>query len=50
MDKIKNFKKNNAITEDEVASYEKEIQNILDKNIASVDTIIKDKESEILEV
>ena len=50
MDSVKNFKKNNQITEDEVATYEKEIQKILDKNIATVDAMIKDKESEILEV
>lgn len=50
MDKIKNFKKNNLITEDDVAGYEKEVQKILDKNIASVDSLIKEKEDEILEV
>ena len=50
MDSVKNFKKNNQITEDEVATYEKEIQKILDKNIATVDAMIKDKEAEILEV
>ena len=50
MDEIKNFKKNNLITEDDVAGYEKEVQKILDKNIASVDSLIKEKEDEILEV
>ena len=50
LDKIKNFKKNNVITEDDVATCEKEVQKILDKNIADVDTIIKNKEAEILEV
>ena len=50
IDGVKNLKKNNAITEDDVATYEKEIQKILDKNIATVDALIKDKESEILEV
>ena len=50
MGKIKNFKKNNLITEDDVAGYEKEVQKILDKNIASVDSLIKEKEDEILEV
>jgi ribosome recycling factor len=50
MDQIKNFKKNNQITEDDVATYEKEVQKILDKNVATVDTLIKDKEAEILEV
>ena len=50
MDQIKNFKKNNQITEDDVATYEKEVQKILDKNVATVDALIKDKEAEILEV
>ncbi len=50
MDKIKNFKKNNQITEDDVANYEKEVQKILDKNILAVDNLIKEKEGEILEV
>ncbi len=50
MDKLKAFNKNKQITEDEIASYEKEVQKILDKNIASVDALVKEKESEILEV
>ena len=50
IDGVKNLKKNNAITEDDVATYEKEIQKILDNNIATDDALIKDKESEILEV
>ena len=50
MDKLKAFNKNKQITDDEIASYEKEVQKILDKNIASVDALVKEKESEILEV
>ena len=50
LDKVKNFKKNNQITEDDVATYEKEIQKILDKNIATIDALVKEKENEILEV
>ena len=50
MDKPKAFNKNKQITDDEVATYEKEVQKILDKNIASVDALIKEKENEILEV
>ncbi len=50
LDKVKNFKKNNQITEDDVATYEKEIQKILDRNIATVDALVKEKEAEILEV
>ena len=50
IDKLKAFNKNKQITDDEVATYEKEVQKILDKNIASVDALIKEKENEILEV
>lgn len=50
MDKLKAFNKNKQITDDEISSYEKEVQKILDKNIASVDALVKEKESEILEV
>ena len=50
LDKIKGFKKNNVITEDDVATCEKEVQKILDKNVADVDAVIKSKESEILEI
>lgn len=50
MDKLKAFNKNKQITDDEVATYEKEVQKILDKNIAFVDALIKEKENEILEV
>ncbi len=50
LDKIKTFKKDGKITEDDVATYEKEIQKILDNSVASVDTLVKDKEAEILEV
>ena len=50
MDKLKAFNKNKQITDDEIASYEKEVQKILDKNIASIDALVKEKESEILEV
>lgn len=50
MDKLKAFNKNKQITDDEVATCEKEVQKILDKNIASVDALIKEKENEILEV
>lgn len=50
LDKIKDLKKNNVITEDEVDSYGKEVQKILDKNTADVDAIIKNKEAEVFEV
>lgn len=50
LDKIKDFKKNNLITEDDVETYGKEVQKILDKNVADVDVIIKNKEAEVFEV
>ena len=50
LDQIKDFKKNNLITEDDVDTYGKEVQKILDKEIANVDNIVKNKETEIFEV
>jgi ribosome recycling factor len=50
LDKIKAFKKDNLITEDDVDSYGKEVQKILDKNVAEVDVIIKKKDAEVFEV
>ena len=50
MDVLKKYKKDNVITEDELACYEKDVQKMLDKYIDSVDKAIKDKEAEILEI
>ena len=50
LDSIKNFKKDNLITEDDVDTYGKEVQKILDREIANIDVIIKNKETEIFEV
>ncbi len=50
MDTLKKLKKDNVITEDEIASYEKDVQKLLDKYIESVDKLLKDKEAEILEI
>ena len=47
---LRKLKKDSVITEDEVASYEKDVQKSLDKFIESVDKLLKDKESEILEI
>ncbi|HOV27311.1 MAG TPA: ribosome recycling factor [Pseudobacteroides sp.] len=52
-DAIEHFKaqkKSNAITEDDLKSAEKDIQNITDKRIAEIEKIVEDKEKEILEV
>mgnify|MGYP001113028661 FL=1 len=50
LDKINAFKKDNLITEDDVDGYGKEVQKILDKNVAEVDVIIKNKDAEVFEV
>lgn len=50
LEAVKKLKKDNVITEDDVASFEKDIQKILDKAIENADKLFKDKEAEILEV
>ena len=50
MDSLKKLKKDSVITEDDIAGYEKDVQKTLDKYIESVDKLLKDKESEILEI
>lgn len=50
MEVMKRFKKDNVITEDDLSSYEKDVQKTLDKAIETVDKIARDKEAEILEV
>ncbi len=47
---FKKQQKNSEITEDDLKDIEKDIQNITDKEVKEVDTIIKKKEDEILEV
>ncbi len=50
LDKAKKLKKDMNFSEDELAGFEKEVQKLLDKYIASADEIYKDKEKEILEI
>ncbi len=50
MDALKKLKKDNAITEDDIAAYEKDVLKMLDKHIEAVDRLLKDKETEILEI
>ena len=50
MDSVKEQKKNNEITEDEVKSSEAEIQKITDKFIEEIDKIIANKEKEIMQI
>ena len=47
---IKKFKKDNVVTEDEVVTYEKEVQKSLDNAVENADKLLKDKEAEILEI
>jgi ribosome recycling factor len=49
-DKAKKLEKEKEITQDDSKSAQDKIQKITDKYIAQVDTILKDKEAEILKV
>lgn len=50
IEKLKGFKKDNLITEDDQANGEKKIQNLTDKFCAEIDTLQAAKEKEILEI
>jgi len=50
MDSLKKASKEDNISEDEVSSVEKDIQKLLDNYIASLDKLLQNKESEIMEV
>ena len=50
IEKLKALKKNNTITEDDVADGEKKIQNLTDKYCKEIDVMAADKEKEILEI
>jgi len=49
-DRIKKLEKEKEITQDESKSAQDNVQKITDKHILKVDTILKDKEAEILKV
>lgn len=49
-EKIKAFKKEGTVTEDEEAEAEEHIQKLTDKTISEIDKIIFNKEKEIMEV
>ncbi len=49
-DGIKKLKKDNIVTEDEVALYEKDVDKALSEKIALVDKLAKDKEQEVMSV
>ena len=50
IDALKKLKKDSEITEDEEASYEKDVQKILDENTAKIDKMMDEKEKEIMQV
>lgn len=50
LDIIKNMKKENLLTEDDVTVAEKEIQKLVDNVNASIDKLLSEKEKEIMEV
>ena len=50
MDKYKAMKKNNEITEDDLKDCEKDVQNITDKYVRSVDELVSTKETEVMSI
>lgn len=50
IEKLKGLKKNNVITEDDVADGEKKIQNLTDKYCKEIDSLAAVKEKEIMEI
>ena len=50
MDYIKKLKKNNEITEDDQKKAEKDLQDLLDKNIKKVDAALAAKEKELMSI
>lgn len=50
MDELKKAQKNGDITEDELRSFEKDVQKLTDDNIKNIDAITAEKEQELLEV
>ena len=47
-DELKKLKKDSAITEDDLASLEKDVDKKLNDTIAKVEKMVKDKEAEIM--
>ena len=50
MDSLKKMKNDKKITEDELASYEKEVEKPFAKAVETVDAVFKDKEKELMSV
>ena len=50
MEKFKMQKKNSEITEDDLKTYEKELQELTDKRCNEMDELVRKKEAELMEV
>ena len=50
MDYVKKLKKNSEITEDEQKKAEKDLQDLLDKNIKRADAALATKEKELMSI
>lgn len=50
IEELKKLKKDSEITEDEEATYEKEVQKRLDETSAKIDKLMDEKEKEIMQV
>ncbi|MDR3178585.1 MAG: ribosome recycling factor [Oscillospiraceae bacterium] len=50
IDKLKKLNKNNVITQDVLASFSDEIQNLTDKYVKNVDLLSDDKRNEVIKV
>jgi len=50
LDQLKKLKKDGDISEDDMASYEKDVQKSLDSTIAKIDALMDEKEKEIMQV
>ena len=50
IDKVKALKKSSEITEDELKTIEKEIQDATDKSCTEIDKLVKNKEAEVMSI
>ena len=49
-DDLKKMEKDGDITEDELRTYQDDVQKVTDEHISEIDKVLDDKEKEILEV
>ena len=50
LDMLKDLKKDNALSEDELAGYEKDVQKMMDKYTTLADDLATEKEEEVMKV